>query len=381
MRILNRYILTECLPTLGLSLAVFTFVLLMHRVIKLSDLVIAKGVPLGQVLGLLALALPALLPLLLPVSLLLAVLLAMGRLSGDSEIVAMRACGVGLRENLLPVMTLSAAVFGVTAAVSLWAQPLAARSFQTALYETVRSRISITTETRVFTEIASGVTVYAEGMDKDTGRLENLFLHLDRGHTQGVWILARVGKLRDEGGALGLELEDGEMHQQAGPDSPYHRLRFDRYGLRIPLPSPAWSPDEGEASTPDLMTQAYGPASSARARLELHQRLALPVSCLVFGLLGATLGLHHSRAGRSRGVSLCLAVLLVYYVLFTVGRTLGKGGALPPELAMWLPNLLLGTLAVYAFVRKSREAPLPLEEAAGRWFGALRQALVREEHR
>lgn len=381
MRVLNRYLLTECLPTLGLALAVFTFVLLMHRLLKLSDLVIAKGAPLGQVLALLGLALPALLPLLLPVSLLLAVLLALGRLSADSEVVAMRACGVGLWDNLRPVAFLSAVVCAATAAVSLWVQPLAAKSFQTALYESLKNRLSLTTETGVFTELASGITVYAGGMDRDTGRLEELFLHLDRGQTQGIWILARTGRLRDEGGALGLELHDGEMHQQASPDEPYHRLRFDRYRLSIPLPAPTWTPGESEAPTAALLAQAYGPGFDLRARLELHQRLALPASCLVFGLLGLSLGLHHSRAGRSRAVSLCLVVLLLYYALLTAGRTLGKDGALPPELAMWLPNFLLGALAVYAFARRNREAPLPLEEAAGRWLGRLRGLLAREHGR
>ncbi|MEW6487908.1 MAG: LPS export ABC transporter permease LptF [Thermodesulfobacteriota bacterium] len=381
MRVLNRYLLSECLPPLGLALAVFTFVLLMHRLLKLSDLVIAKGAPLGQVLALLGLALPALLPLLLPVSLLLAVLLAVGRLSADSEVVAMRACGVGLWDNLRPVALLSAAVCAATGAVSLWGQPLAAQSFQAALYESLKSRLTLTTETGVFTELAPGITVYAAGMDRDTDRLEDLFLHLDRGHTQGIWILARTGRLRDEGGALGLELEEGEMHQQAAPDKPYHRLRFDRYRLSIPLPAPTWTPGESEAPTAALLTRAYGPELDRRARLELHQRLALPASCLVFGLLGLSLGLHHSRGGRSRAVSLCLVVLLLYYALLTVGRTLGKDGALPPELAMWLPNFLLGALAVYAFARRNREAPLPLEEAVGSWLGRLRGLLAREHDR
>lgn len=382
MRVLDRYLLTECLPTLGLALAVFTFVLLMHRLLKLSDLVIAKGAPLGQVFALLGLALPALLPLLLPVSLLLAVLLALGRLSADSEVVAMRACGVGLWDNLRPVALLSATVCAATGAVSLWGQPLAAQSFQAALYASLKNRLSLTTETGVFTELASGITVYAAGMDRDADRLEDLFVHLDRGHTQGIWILARTGRLRDEGGALGLELEDGEMHQQSAPDRPYHRLRFERYRLSIPLPAPAWTPGETEAPTADLLARAYGPEFDRRARLELHQRLALPASCLVFGLLGLSLGLHHySRAGRSRAVSLCLVVLLLYYALLTLGRTLGKDGALPPELAMWLPNLLLGVLAAYAFARRNREAPLPLEEAAGRWLGRLRGILAREHGR
>jgi len=377
MRTLHRYALTECLPTLGLSLAVFTFVLLTHRLFKLSDLVIAKGVPVLEVLWLLALALPVLLPLLLPVSLLLAVLLAMGRLSGDSEIVAMRASGLGLSDNLKPVMVLSALVCLLTAAVSLWAQPAAARAFQEALYQSVRNRLSLTAEAGTFIDIARGVTVYAERVDDRSGRLENLFLQLDRGTTRDVWIFARAGELRDEGGALGLLLEDGEMHQGGG-EQPYSRLRFGHYHLRVPLPTANWTPAVEEMFTPALAQVAYGPERDPEALLELHQRLALPFSCLVFGLLGTSLGLHHSRAGRSRGVALCLGILLLFYALLTSGRTLGKREVLPPELAMWLPDLLLGALAVYAYVRKNREAPLPLEEAAGRWVSRIRRRLTRE---
>jgi len=372
MRVLHRYVLTECLPTLGLSMVVFTFVLLMHRLFKLSDLVIAKGVPLAEVLGLLSLALPQLLPLLLPVSLLLAVMLAMGRLSADSEITAMRASGLGLSENVKPVMVLATGACLVTAAVSLWAQPAAARAFQEALYRSVKNRISLTTETGTFTEIARGVTVYAGKVDDRSGRLGDLFLELSRGAPRGVWIFARAGELRDEGGSLGLLLEDGEMHEGGG-DKPYRRLRFGQYYLRVPLPAANWAPEVEELATPALARAAYGSDADPEARLELHQRLALPVSCLVFGLLGTALGLHHSRAGRSRGVTLCLGVLLVFYALLTSGRALGKRGVLPAEAAMWLPNLLLGALAVYGYVRKNREAPLPLEDAVGRWLGRVRK--------
>jgi lipopolysaccharide export system permease protein len=375
MRVLHRYVLGECLPTLGLSLIVFTFVLLMHRLFMLSNLVIAKGVPLADVLRLLALFLPALLPTLLPVSLLLAVLLAMGRLSADSEITAMRAGGLGLAENLKPVMTLSALVGILAAVTSLWAQPAAARAFQDALFRSVKNRITVTTEIGNFTEIIRGVTVYAERVDDRRGRLENLFLHLDRGTTRDVWVLAHSGELRDERGALGLILEDGEMHQGGG-EKPYHRLRFGSYHLRLPMPAASRGPEMEEMTTPARAALAYGEKRDLEARMELNQRLALPVACLVFGLLGTALGLHHSRAGRSRGMALCLGVLLVFYSLLTSGRALGKGGVLPPEVAMWLPDLLLGSLALYAYFRKNKEAPLPLEDAIGRFLGRVRRRLV-----
>lgn len=376
-RILDRYLVAECLPTLGLSLAVFTFVLLTHRLLKLSDLVVAKGVPVGEVAWVLVLGLPALVPLLLPVSLLLAVLLAVGRLSADSEIAAMRACGVGLAQNLRPVMALSTAVFAVTAAVSLWGQPAAARAFKQALYESVKNRIGVTTETGVFTEIARGVTVYAERIEPRTGALENLFVQLDQGDALGVWILARRGTLRDDGGALALDLQDGEMHQRSGPGKPYRRLTFDRYRLQVPLPATDWALDAEDRATGELAAAAWGPACDRDARLELHRRLALPAACLVFGLLGAALGLHHARGGRSRGFALCLVVLLAYYALLTAGRALGKKGALPPELAMWMPDLVLGALGLYAFARKNREAPLPMEDAAARFAAALGRRLTR----
>ena len=380
-RTLDRYLFTECLPTLALSVVVFSFVLLMHRLFKLSDMVVAKGVPLLEVARLLALALPALMPLLLPVSLLLAVLLAVGRMSADGEIVAMRASGVGLAENLRPVLVLSVLTLLLTAWTSLWAQPYAARTFKELLYQSVKNRIGLTTETGVFTELAQGVTVYAEELDADSNELRNLFLRVEKGIEGGVWILARSGAIHDAGGNLILDLKDGEMHQRAGPDRAYRVLRFRRYELRIPLPTATWTAGAQETSTRDLWRQAYGGVSGEpdEARLELNRRLALPFACLVFGVLGASLGLHHSRGGRSRGVSVCLVVLLAYYALLTVGQALGKKGALPPELAMWLPNLVLGALAAYAFVRKNREAPLPLEDHLGRWLGALRAKLRRQE--
>jgi lipopolysaccharide export system permease protein len=378
--VLDRYILTECAPTLGLSLAVFTFVLIMQRMLQLSDLVVAKGVPLLVVLRLLALALPAVLPLLLPLSLLLAVLLAMGRLSADGEVVAMRACGVSLARNLRPVALLSVAVLALTAAVSLWLQPLAAHSFEQAVFDAVRNRISATVHTGTFTDLTDGVTLYAEGLDERSGAMDNLFLFLDRGTTRGAWVLARKGIVREARGALELDLKGGEVHQYLGRGKPYRRLAFDAYRLRIPIPTVAGeAPEAEEKPSLELLDRIARGQATRRERLELHRRLAIPLSCLVFGLLGASLGVHHTRAGRSRAITVCLAVVLLYYALMMGARAMALAGKGPlsPEAASWLPNVALGALAVYAYARKSREAPLPLEEALGRALGRLRAALVR----
>ena len=76
---------------------------------------------------------------------------------------------------------------------------------------------------------------------------------------------------------------------------------------------------------------------------------------------------------RCNALALCLLVLFAYYVLLTVGNTMGKRGRMSAELAMWLPNLTLGALAIYAFVRKNRERPLPLEQQLIRLAAFLRR--------
>ncbi|NTU59760.1 MAG: LPS export ABC transporter permease LptF [Deltaproteobacteria bacterium] len=379
--LLDRYVISECLPPFGLSLAVFTFVLLMHRLLGLSDLVITKGVPVTEVLRLLGLALPAVLPLLLPLSLLLSVLLAFGRLSSDSEITAMRAGGVGLGRNLAPVVALSLFTLALTAVVSLWAEPISTRELKDAVYRTVKNRISVTATAGTFTQLSEGITLYAEGMNADTGELKGLFLYLDRPPAKALWILARSGSVRAEPQNLILDLETGEVHQYAGAGSPYRRLFFDRYRVTVPLPAVSGEdPEVEQLPTGEVFRRATAGVkgkATRLARMELHRRLALPFSCLVFGVLGATLGLHHSRAGRSRSVTVCLAVVIAYYVLLTGGRTLGDRGKIEPWLAMWLPNLALGAFAAYAFVRKNRERPLPLEELVGRALAGLRRLLPR----
>ncbi len=98
--------------------------------------------------------------------------------------------------------------------------------------------------------------------------------------------------------------------------------------------------------------------------VELHKRFALPLACLILGFLGAPLGVQSRRSGKAGGFALSLGALFIYYILITVGEGLGEEGKLPPALAMWFPNVLLGALGLWAVLRVGRgkviEAPAPL---------------------
>src|SRR4030066_434249 len=98
------YILKEVFPIFLIGLMIFTFILLMDKILKLIELIVSRGVNLSQILMLLLFISPSFLIFTIPMSVLLAILLAFGRLSTDSEITALKASGISLYQLFLPVI-------------------------------------------------------------------------------------------------------------------------------------------------------------------------------------------------------------------------------------------------------------------------------------
>ena len=93
--------------------------------------------------------------------------------------------------------------------------------------------------------------------------------------------------------------------------------------------------------------------------MEAHQRFAFAFAPLVFGLLGIAIVMapSRSRASRSRGIASCLFWLLTYYGLLSFGRAIGEREFIAPALALWLPNLTVGLVAIFLFAKTVRESP------------------------
>jgi lipopolysaccharide export LptBFGC system permease protein LptF len=131
-----------------------------------------------------------------------------------------------------------------------------------------------------------------------------------------------------------------------------------------------------EASLDELLStirnkQASGGDAIAE-RMELQQRFSFGFVPIIFCLLGVSLTLlpRSSRASRSWGFALCLFWLVAYYVLLSLGKALGDKGVLPPVPALWLPNFLVGGIAVFLYTKAVRESPLALQtrlERAWAW--------------
>ena len=105
--IIDRYVAREVLAPFAVGVGLLTFALVTGRLLKLSDMVVNHGVSLGEVMHIIGYIMPAFLELTFPMAVLLGVLLGFGRMSGDRELIAARACGISLHRHAIPVLRLA----------------------------------------------------------------------------------------------------------------------------------------------------------------------------------------------------------------------------------------------------------------------------------
>ena len=376
---LYRYIFRELFTPFLLGLAIYTFVLLMNAIFNVTEFAIKRNIPTPAVLKILALSLPQLLALTIPMSVLLGVLIGIGRLSADSEIVALRACGIGYWRIAIPVLSLGVLGWLACSGLVLWIEP------QTDfLRHRLTSRIALRTDLRkelksrvVFEEIP-GLLLYAEKVYAGGSSLEHVILSQSDPQQRDLLTTARRGRLDYDPstGKMRLSLEDGVTHRSdpAKPED-YQVYGADRQmALREPdtgfklrtrlLKEP--QPKNYREQTLKELADSYTKAGSLehvptrdrlRAAIEVvrQERFALPLACLVFSFVGLPLGIFNRRGGKSSGIAISLGVVLFYWLILTVGEQLATEGKISPFAALWTGNLVFSIMAVVLLLRRDRQ--------------------------
>jgi lipopolysaccharide export system permease protein len=393
-RTLARYLISEILPPFFFGLLAFTFVLLIARILKLIELVVTRGVPLLQIAKLLSLILPTFLELTVPMAFLLAILLGLGRLSHDQEILALKASGVSPLRILWPIAHLALIIAAITLLLTMVARPAANQALKKELYNIAKSRIGTALKEKVFNDDFPKILIYVEEIIPPGNTAQGVLIVDKRDPQRDDIILGKVAIIStdEQTNTLGLRLFDGSIYERQKKRPGFSQTRFNIYDFKLDLDDlvgPVKKKDSGpkEVSLNHLIATIHQKEDSGvkaiPERMELQQRFSFAFVPLIFCLLGVSLILlpHSARAGRSWGFLLCLFWLLAYYGLLSLGRALGDKGLLHPVPALWLPNLVVGGIAVHLFTKALRESPLQLLtklDAAFTWTGQRVGRLKRE---
>ena len=362
---LYAYIFREIPPPFLVGMATFTFVLLMGRFLKLAEMVVEKGVPLSDVLWMVIYLLPNFWLFTIPMALLLAILLAFGRLSGDSEVTAMKSCGISLYGMLPPPLLFSFFACVACLLVSVYAVPWGNNSFKKLLIRVAQASSGVVVKEKVFNDAFPGMVIYADSFQAKGQSMLGVVIHDERDPHEPTTIFAKSGALLADPQSRSIEfhLKEGSIHRTT-EGSGYRMVDFQEYNLRVALSNAGAVPTKGEGEM--TLHELLHPPPQAGAKqilsmlLEFHSRLALPFACFVFMLLAMPLGIQNKRSGKAAGFSLSIGILLLYYIALSAFKALGEKAMLPPFLACWAPNLLFLLLAAYLFKTAASEQPLPL---------------------
>jgi lipopolysaccharide export system permease protein len=378
---LHRYLFLQVLGPFVGGLALFTFVLLIARILKLVEMVVNRGVPALQILQLFSYILPAFLEVTVPMALLLACLMAFGRLSADSEIVALRAAGLSLYQISTSVAAFALLIWIVSLGLSLYARPWGNEALRNGIFELARTRASVGLKQHVFNDEFPGLVIYVEQIEPPGNELERIVISDRRQAGEENTVIARRGQLLadERAHSVNLRLYDGFIFTNPDGGGEYDKTDFNVYDVSLDLGHALGAVEQRERDPSEMRTKELrgriaelrsGGEPALAERVELERRLSVPFASLVFALVGVPLGLQPVRAVRSRGLALSLGIILLYYLMLSGGETLGRQGRAPITLALWMPNLVLGAVGLYLFLRAARERP-----PVGRgWLDALSAA-------
>ncbi len=369
MRILPKYITRQTVITLFFTMGVFTFVLLLARILRqLSEMLVNQKVGLDVVGWFVLLMTPNILSFSLPMAMLATALLVFGRMSADNEITAMRASGVSLGQMVAPVILLATATSVVCLFINTTVAPWCRFKFKTfALDEASKNPMPLLDE-RMYIKDFPGYVIYVSR--KKANVIEDVMLYtLDDSNNVVSSLRAEKGVVtaKPEERKLLLDLYNvrGDLRDPKDPTN-IGKIRPGTTARRYPveldlsraLRQARSTRQLGDLVFPELQEEIRGLRDRgiypAAALMEAHQRVAMAIACLAFTLVGIPLGIRTSRRETSIGIALSLGLAIAFYFVIVLANTLKSRPYLYPEAILWSPNLIFELLGLWFLWRVAR---------------------------
>ena len=349
MRILTRYILGEILSHAVIGCALFTFILFMRELGHILEMVVRNSSTLANVTEVFLYMLPNIFVVTIPMGVLVGVLLGLSRLAADSEIIAMRASGLGIGYfvRVASIVAVGGTLLGLFN--SIYVAPRANQGILN-LDRLLATQASYLIQPRVFDEDFKNTVLYVQDVRSGTGAANwrQVFMaDVTDPSTPKITTAATATVVNDSSTELLMRLRNGTEHEQplAGQPQQYNISTFKVDDLAF-MPSQQNEGHLGRVDTPiyalpmhELLPLSHGP-DGKRFLIEANKRFSYPAACFVLMLVGVPLGVTSRRGGKGSAWVFTILLVCLYYSLSLFGIALGKQNWISAFAAVWLANLL-----------------------------------------
>jgi len=374
--LIDRWVLGQIIPPMIFAISAFTVISLSVGVMfDLIRKIVEFGLPLFLALKVLFFSLPSFLVLSFPMAVLLSTLLAYGKLSSNSELLALKSLGIKTSRIISPAIALSIFMTGLTFYFNDNLVPTSNKLAETTLRAGIGSSFSSETEkfNIMFSRYGSRINASTKKPTKRNTYLTHIF-YASKYENQIMNDVTVLDFSREDFQQI-LKAKNGKFYKKSSswifsegsivsidPSGQTSNIRFKEYTYPFvegpmelaKVPKDSTEMNLKQAIQAEKIYEKTGNLKEVRRiRVRIQEKFTLPFACLVFGLIGSSLGSKSNlRSSKSQGFGLSVILILIYYVMSFIFSSFGVKGILTPILAAWLPVLISLAGGIY-LLRKS----------------------------
>ena len=367
INIIDRYILRELIKIFLITVGALTTVLYLDKFLFIAENIVNRGVSILEVFLIMIYISPSYLALTVPISVLVASVATFNQFSASNEWVAMKSCHLSFMQTMRPVLIFSIFTYIVAVIIMVYALPWGNYAYKQKTYEIIKNRADINIKPNILNYDFKDLVILAKKREKKFQFRDILLADTTQSKSPKIItanqaiILPNIESLK-----IRLELTSGTIHELGDKLSEYQTINFDTYELNLSLPDTAQLEKEAlvghrELSINLLLKQIKDFEKKGlptfAAKVELSKKFAIPFTCLLFGLLGAPLGIHSSRGGKSGSFATSIMVILLYYMGLIFAQNMGKSGQIEPYSSIWVPNIIIFFVIVYTSYKMQKDLP------------------------
>ncbi len=374
--LIDRWLIGQILPPMIFAISAFTVISLSVGVMfDLIRKIVEFGLPLFLAIKVLFFSLPSFLVLSFPMAVLLSTLLAYGKLSANSELLALRSLGINTPRIIAPAIAVSIFMTGLTFYFNDNLVPASNKIAETTLRSGIGNSFSNEKgkDNIMFSRYGSRINPTTNKSTKTNTYLTHIFYAslFKNNIMEGVTVLdfsrQNVQQILKAKSAIFDKKNSSWIFSNGtiisiGPSGDTTSIKFQKYKYSFdegPLNLAKIPKDAAEMSLKQALEaeRIYKETGNLkeirRIQVRIQEKFTLPCSCIVFGLIGSSLGSKSNlRSSKSQGFGLSVILILIYYVMSFVFSSFGVKGILTPIIATWLPVIISISGGIY-LLRKS----------------------------
>ncbi len=363
-KILRRYLTVNFIvPFLYTFIFIITF-LLIFQLLKIVKLVVSKGIPISTVFELILFVCVSFLPLATPLALLFACIYSMGKLSSDSEYIAIRTFGVSKWKLFLPYLIVSLSVSACLFEMSSTVIPYCKRQFKQIISFISSKGVLSDVRPGIFYGEIPNVTILANEVDKEKKILKKVYIKSGHAfHNDYTVIFAEKGQMIKNSEKmftvqnLSFHLTNGTLIKGSIENENIRKVRFEKYILPIDISKfQSLGHTKNSMRTNKMLkkhlkkVKGKDKKEEFKAKIELLSRFNFPILCILFTLMGFSLGVQKTRGKNKGSISKTLTILSSYFALYFSFVAIAKSKSfIPPEFAVFFPTVILAIVALFFF--------------------------------